>query len=110
MTEPSSASCRFCRSVTSAYEEIHVISLSPEGRLLMGGREVERATLLELKNGMAMMETNPAWRVMMDNMRKDGVNVLVRSQDFDQALVGKTMLLLVDEMEKTVMTVRKAKE
>lgn len=102
--------CRFCEAIDVAYEPLHVITVNGTGQLTVGGKAVEKATLIELKEGVALLRSNPLWKVLLDNLKNSAIEVGFRkSSDFDQVLVGKAMSYAANVLEATVKVIENAK-
>lgn len=103
--------CRFCEALHYAYGEENVLEENRDGTVSVGGNVLTAGVLAELKGNVVFFKRSGVFSLLHDTMRKRAIDIgMVKSKDYDQLLVAKAMLYVIEDMERTIALIEKAKE
>lgn len=61
------------------------------------------------KQDINILERLTVWKLMMDTLKSSGIDICaVKSTDFDQVIVGKTLIYSIDIIKSTMESIKKA--
>jgi hypothetical protein len=87
-----------------------VLSQDEEGHILLAGKAITDAQLVQLKSDASLMERLPLWPVVIETMRQYAVDVgFNKSLDFEAVKVAKAMLLILETQKQWTRIIASSK-
>ena len=104
---PKAPKCRYCKALSSLCKNEYVVEFRA-GELFIGGLQPTPQQVEEMTREIDVLKQLSVWHVLSETVKAQALDLGIRNaMDFDQLIVAKSMLHVVEIQESAIRAIVK---